>query len=122
VYYPLAGVPKLWDLMSGDQRCNSNRNKVCNKCHDTESSQNHPDPQPMGKFSFTKLVPCAEKVGDCSSKGLILCCAQTLSHVRLSATPMHCSPPGSSVHAISQARILEWVAISFSRGPSQPRD
>ena len=30
--------------------------------------------------------------------------------------PMVCSPPGSSVHGISQARILEWVAISFSRG------
>ena len=35
---------------------------------------------------------------------------------------MHCSSPGSSVHGISQARILEWVAISFSRGSSQPRD
>ena len=34
---------------------------------------------------------------------------------------MDCSPPGSSVHRISQARILEWVAISFSRGFSQPR-
>ena len=33
-----------------------------------------------------------------------------------------CSPPGSSVHGIFQARILEWVAISFSRGSSQPRD
>ena len=32
------------------------------------------------------------------------------------------SPPGSSVHGISQARILEWVAISFSRGSSYPRD
>ena len=30
--------------------------------------------------------------------------------------PMDCSPPGSSVHGISQARIMEWVAISFSRG------
>ena len=35
---------------------------------------------------------------------------------------MDCSPPGSSVHGISQARILEWVAISFSRGSSRPRD
>ena len=35
---------------------------------------------------------------------------------------MDCSPPGSSVHEIFQARILEWVAISFSRGSSQPRD
>ena len=36
--------------------------------------------------------------------------------------PMDCSPPGSSVHGISQARILEQVAISFSRGSSWPRD
>ena len=34
---------------------------------------------------------------------------------------MDCSPPGSSVHRISQARILEWVAISFSRETSWPR-
>ena len=33
-----------------------------------------------------------------------------------------CSPPGSSVHAIVQARILEWAAISSSRGSSRPRD
>ena len=32
--------------------------------------------------------------------------------------PMNCSPPGSSVYGILQARILEWVAISFSRGSS----
>ena len=31
-------------------------------------------------------------------------------------------PPGSSVHGILQARVLEWVAISFSSGSSQPRD
>ena len=36
--------------------------------------------------------------------------------------PMECSLPGSSVHGILQARILEWVAIPFSRGSSQPRD
>ena len=36
--------------------------------------------------------------------------------------PTDCSPPGSSVHGISQARILEWVAISSSRGSSWPRD
>ena len=36
--------------------------------------------------------------------------------------PMDCNPPGSSVHEIFQARVLEWVAISFSRGSSQPRD
>ena len=36
--------------------------------------------------------------------------------------PMDCSLPGSSVHGIFQARILEWFAISFSRAYSQPRD
>ena len=35
---------------------------------------------------------------------------------------MNCSPQGSAVHGILQERILEWVAISFSRGSSQPRD
>ena len=36
--------------------------------------------------------------------------------------PRDCSPPGSAVHGILQARTLEWVAISSSRGFSQPRD
>ena len=36
--------------------------------------------------------------------------------------PMDCSPPAFSVHGILQARILEWVAISFSRASSRPRD
>ena len=35
-------------------------------------------------------------------------------------SPVGCSPPGSSVHGISQARIQEWVAISFSRDLSNP--
>ena len=43
-----------------------------------------------------------------------------LSHFSLIlCDPRLCSPPGSSVHGISQARILEWVAISFSRGSSR---
>ena len=36
--------------------------------------------------------------------------------------PMNCSLPGSSVHGILQARILQWVANPFSRGSSQPMD
>ena len=35
---------------------------------------------------------------------------------------MDCSPPGSSVHGILKARMLEWVAISFSTGSFQPRN
>ena len=37
-------------------------------------------------------------------------------------TTMGCSPPGSSVLGIFQARVLEWVSISYSKGPSWPRD
>ena len=46
---------------------------------------------------------------------------KSLGHVQL-CDPMNCSPPGSSVHGIFQARILEWVAISSSRESSWPRD
>ena len=54
-----------------------------------------------------------------------LWCMHVLRHfsrVQLFATPMDCTLPGSSVHEISQARILEWVAMPSSRGSSQPRD
>ena len=39
-----------------------------------------------------------------------------------SCHPVDCSPPGSSVYRIFQARIVEWIAISFSRGSSRPRN
>ena len=41
-----------------------------------------------------------------------VCCAQSCLTL---CVPMDCSPPGSSVHGTFQARILEWVAISYSR-------
>ena len=50
-----------------------------------------------------------------------LCVLFTQSCVIL-CDPMDCSPPGSSVRGILQAKILEWVAIPFSRGCNQPRD
>ena len=50
------------------------------------------------------------------TKGLVTQLCLTL------CDPMDCGPPGSSGHGIFQARILEWVAIPFSKGPSQPRD
>ena len=48
-------------------------------------------------------------------------CSAAQSSLTL-CNPMDCSLPGFSVHEIFQARILEWVAISISRGSSQPRD
>ena len=49
-------------------------------------------------------------------------CAKSLQLCLTLCDPMDCGPPGSSVHGILQARILEWVAMPFSRGSSQPRD
>ena len=48
--------------------------------------------------------------------------AESLQSCRTFCSPLKCSPPRSSVHGILQARILEWVAISFSQGSSRPRD
>ena len=48
-------------------------------------------------------------------------CARIQSHLTL-CDPRDCGPLGSSVHVIFQARILEWVSISYSRESSQPRE
>ena len=50
-----------------------------------------------------------------------LCCCCLVSKWCLFFDPLDCSPLGFSVHGISQARILKWVAISSSRASSQPR-
>ena len=57
------------------------------------------------KLLIGKMCVCV-----CVSCSIVLC------------NPVDCSPPGFLVHGISQARILEWVAISFSRRSSPPRD
>ena len=57
-----------------------------------------------------------------------LCCLLILKVSKVAQSsptlcdPMDCSLPGSSIHGIFQARVLEWVAISFSRGSPRPRD
>ena len=48
--------------------------------------------------------------------------AKSLQSCPTLCNPMDCSPPGSCIHGILQARILEWVAIPFSRGSPWPRE
>jgi len=48
--------------------------------------------------------------------------AQSFQSCLTLCNPMHCNPPGSSVHGILQARVLEWVVMLSSRGSFQPRD
>ena len=50
--------------------------------------------------------------------GVAMQCVLVAQSCPALCNPMNCSPPGSSVHGIFQARISEWVAIPFSRGSS----
>ena len=72
----------------------------------------------MGETSFydTNIVMEGKlSLGKVKMKVLVAQLCPTLCN------PMDCSPRGSSVHGILQARILEWVAVPFSRGSSRPR-
>ena len=85
------------------------------------SSQSH------FKESTVKIHHCKYETAhahDCTLQHVCVCTlAQSLSCVWLFVSnPMKCSPPGSSVRRIFQARLLEWVAFSFSRRSSWPRD
>ena len=103
--YCLCGVCAVWCLHSleikksfrGDNP--RGRGKGTVGFHDFHSNS----------FSFTPFSPYA------------ICVLGAQSCPTL-CNPRHCSPPGSSVHGILQARVLEWVAIPFSRGSSWPRN
>ena len=58
----------------------------------------------------------------CTWRGVCVCVCACTQLCLTFCDPMDCSPPGSSVHGIFLARILECVAISYPRGSSQPRD
>ena len=72
-----------------------------------------------GRSSCCSWTPEAEFL---PTQGTCVLCAMSLQSCPTLCDPMDCSPPGSSVHGILQTWILEWVAMPFSRGSSQPRD
>ena len=65
------------------------------------------NPHFLGQLTF----PSLSFLNDVFSRSVVSLCG-----------PMDCSQPGSSVHGIPQARILEWVSVSSSRRSSQPKD
>ena len=69
----------------------------------------------MAFVLFVAVVPAPRTVPDTVS-------AKSLQSCPTLCDPMDWSSPGSSVRGIFQARILEWISMSFSRGSSQPRD
>ena len=81
-------------------------------------AHNHPSPSRCDLSSF-RLTILKEYI--CRLESLWRCWS-SCSVMFDSCDPVDCGLPGSSVRGISQARILEWVATSFSRGSSCPRD
>ena len=105
------GTQATWDPGAGNERRDSEaenpRQWVSNLESLTFKSQH--------VTSWCDYVP-----GSC-----FCCCYCLVTIYKLYLTVLQsidCSPPGCSVHGISQARILEWVAIFFSRGSSRPRN
>ena len=77
---------------------------------------------PTKKDINTKVSCMYTHVSSLSHSRRIICCCLVAKSYPTLCDPMDCNLPGSSVHWILQARILEWVAISSSRGSSQPKD
>ena len=74
---------------------------------------------------FNYINKCPEPLANSVSlrmNELIVCACSVAQSCSTFCNPADCSPPGFSGHGIFQARTLEWVAISFSSGSSQPRD
>ena len=80
----------------------------------SQSLDNHPESRQEMHPAIARVGGLGESESESEVEVVQLC--PTLCN------PVGCSLPGSSIHGILQARILEWVSISFSRGSSQPRD
>ena len=110
--------------------------RICRQCRTWVWSLSREDPLEKEMATHSRILawrtPWTEEPGGLQSIGLqsplgdnwvsnttlllITCCVCVCTATPTLGDPMDCSPPGSSVHGILQARILEWVAISFSRG------
>ena len=104
---------KHWKTSRNNQFCDNSRKQlnVYSNQMSTESRKRHF--KIIGRFCsdlFVLPLPLP-----------LLVCVRAQSCLTL-LNPMDCRLPGSPVHEIFQARILEWVAISYSRGPSWLRD
>ena len=77
----------------------------------------------IGLLSVSQELIPRKFLSSCLSHALIIMPVSKVAQLcPTHCDPMDCSLPGSSIHGIFQVRVLEWVAISFSRGSSQPGD
>ena len=101
---------ELPDVQAGFRKCTGTRNQIANICWIIEKARKVPEKHLLLHYLLRQSLSL------CESESEVTQSCPTLYD------PVDCSLPGSSIHGISQARILEWVAISFSRGSFWPRD
>ena len=89
-------------------------------------SQNYYLLRERGDFQFLSFIFLLSRthLNDAflQDTNLTTVCVKSLQLCPTLCNPMNCSPPGSSVHGILQAKILEWVAMPFSKVSFPPRD
>ena len=95
---------ELPDVQAGFRKCTGTRNQIANICWIIEKARKVPEKHLLLHYLLRQSLSL------CESESEVTQSCPTLYD------PVDCSLPGSSIHGISQARILEWVAISFSRG------
>ena len=85
---------------------------------------NHHSRQDVEHWCYPqKVASCLFPIsGPCSCLSVCMHACSVAQSCLTLCNPMGCRPSGSSVHGIFQARIVQWVAISYSKGSSQPRD
>ena len=95
---------ELPDVQAGFRKGTGTRNQIANICWIIEKARKVPEKHLLLHYLLRQSLSL------CESESEVTQSCPTLYD------PVDCSLPGSSIHGISQARILEWVAISFSRG------
>ena len=117
------GLPHPWDSPGKNTGVGCHFLFQCMKVKsDSEVTQSCPtlsDPHGLQPTKLLRPLDFPSKNTGVGSHCLPRLVAQLCSTL---CDPMDCCPPGSSVHEILQARILEWVAMPSSRGASQPKD
>jgi len=95
------------------------------KTNNQTSQQSKSMPQPLmpKMLNLTESMKTYKIFWNCYLFSIGACMYEKLLYLHLTlCNPMECSPSGSSVHWILQAKIVEWVAMPYSRGSFQPRD
>ena len=118
-------MPLFNIFLSGHDACHfCSHCVIIRVCKAGETQRKRKREKEQGKYKTDKTVLFSHSSVRSTDLGIT-----SFSHIsevaRLYPTlcdPVDCSLPRSSIRGILQARILEWVAISFSRGSSQPRD